>query len=318
MTALTPAIGLMIEGQEDLTWERFFRLVDAAELLGFESLFRSDHLTALENFRKRECLELWASLAAAAERTTRLRFGPLVCPLTFHHPFHLAQRAAALDVLSEGRFELGIGAGWFAGEHHRFGVPFPPLRERLDMLEEGAQVIAALWSGQPVSFTGKCYALVKAETYPQPVQNPMPLIMGGKGEHRTLRLVAEHATEWNCSYVGVDVFRRKSLVLDDHCAAAGRDPLGLRRSVMVPFVIGRTPAEIQGRINAHRAMFPSLPMDLDTWLTEGFLGGTPDDLVDQISVFAAAGADRMLLQHNDLDDIASLELLAAKVLPKLA
>ncbi len=312
------AIGLMIEGQEDLTWERFFRLVDAVEILGFESLFRSDHLTALENFPERATLELWSSLAAAAERTTRLRFGPLVCPLTFHHPFQLAQRAAALDALSEGRFELGIGAGWFAGEHRRFGLPFPPLPVRLDMLDEGARIILALWSGQPLTMSGKCYALHEAESYPLPVQNPLPLIMGGKGERRTLRLVAEYATEWNCSYAGVDVFRRKSLVLDDHCAAVGRDPLGLRRSVMVPFVIGRTPVEIQGRIDAHRAMFPSLPRTLDEWLTEGYLGGTPADLVDQLSVFVAAGAQRFMLQHNDLDDIASLELLAAKVLPHFA
>jgi alkanesulfonate monooxygenase SsuD/methylene tetrahydromethanopterin reductase-like flavin-dependent oxidoreductase (luciferase family) len=175
-----------------------------------------------------------------------------------------------------------------------------------------------LWSGQPATVEGKHYRLLDAESYPLPVQMPLPLILGGKGEQRTLRIVAQHATEWNCSYAGVDVFRQKSLVLDDHCAAVGRDPLGLRRSVMVPFVVGRTPNEIQGRIDAHRAMFPSLPMDLEAWLIEGYLGGTPDDLVDQISVFAAAGAQRLLLQHNDLDDIASLELLANKVLPRLA
>ena len=105
------AVGLMLEGQEDLTWVRFIRLVEAAEALGFESLFRSDHLTALENFPKRQTLELWTSLAVLAQRSRRLRFGPLVCPLTFHHPLHLARRAAALDTLSGGRFELGIGAG---------------------------------------------------------------------------------------------------------------------------------------------------------------------------------------------------------------
>jgi F420-dependent oxidoreductase-like protein len=312
-----PAVGLMIEGQEDLTWDRFFRLVDAAEALGFESLFRSDHLTALENFPRREALELWTSLAVLAQRTRRLRFGPLVCPLTFHHPFHLARRAAALDTLSGGRFELGLGAGWFAGEHRRCGFAFPPLAERLDRLEEAARVIQALWTGQPATFDGKYYWLENAEARPTPLQNPMPLIMGGKGERRTLRIVAEYANEWNCSYSAVDTFRRKSLILDDHCAAIGRDPLGLRRSVMIPFVIGRTPAEIQGRIDAHRRMFPSLPATLDDWLLEGYPGGTPADLVDQLSVFVAAGAQRFMLQHNDLDDIASLELLAAQVLPKL-
>jgi alkanesulfonate monooxygenase SsuD/methylene tetrahydromethanopterin reductase-like flavin-dependent oxidoreductase (luciferase family) len=309
------AIGLMLEGQEDLTWDRFIRLVDAAEALGFEALFRSDHLTALENFPKRESLELWTSLAVAAQRTRRLRFGPLVCPLTFHHPFHLARRAASLDQLSDGRFELGIGAGWFAAEHWRFGFAFPPMAERLERLEEGARAITALWTGQPVTHEGQYYPLEDAEIYPQPVQTPMPLIVGGKGE-RTLRLVAEYASEWNCSYAGVDSFRRLSILLDEQCDAAGRDPLGLRRSVMIPFVIGRTPTEIQGRIDAHRAMFPSLPTDLEDWLMEGYIGGTPSAVVDQLSVFLAAGAQRFMLQHNDLDDIASLELLAHKVLPQ--
>ena len=311
------AIGLMLEGQEDLTWSRFTRLVEAAEALGFESVFRSDHLTALENFPKRESLELWASLAVAAERTRRLRFGPLVCPLTFHHPFHLARRAASLDQLSEGRFELGIGAGWFAAEHRRFGFAYPPLQERLDRLEEGARAITALWTGQPVTQEGRYYPLEDAEMYPQPVQTPMPLIIGGKGEQRTLRLVAEYATEWNCSYSGVDSFRRLSILLDEHCDAVGRDPLGLRRSVMIPFVIGRTPTEIQGRIDAHRTMFPSMPTNLEDWLVEGFIGGTPAAVVDQLSVFLAAGAQRFMLQHNDLDDLASLELLAERVMPQL-
>ena len=312
------AIGIMLEGQEDLTWDRWLRLVEVVEGLGFESLFRSDHLTALENFPRRESLELWTSLAVLAERTERLRFGPLVCPLTFHHPVHLARRAASLDTLSGGRFELGIGAGWFRAEHWKYGLTFPPLGERLDRLAEGARVIEALWSGQPTTLEGKYYWLDDAETYPLPVQQPMPLIIGGKGERRTLRLVAEHATEWNCSYAAVDTFRRLSLILDEHCDAVGRDPLGLRRSVMIPFVIGRTPNEIQGRIDAHRAMFPSLPTNLDDWLMEGFLGGTPAALVDQIGVFVAAGCERFMLQHNDLDDLASLELLAAKVLPHVA
>jgi alkanesulfonate monooxygenase SsuD/methylene tetrahydromethanopterin reductase-like flavin-dependent oxidoreductase (luciferase family) len=184
------------------------------------------------------------------------------------------------------------------------------------MLEEGARLITAVWSGQPVTLTGKHYALVDAESYPEPVQKPMPLIMGGKGR-RTLRLVAEYATEWNCSYAGVDTFAQKSLALDEQCAVAGRDPLGLRRSVMLPFVVGRTPAEIQGRIDAHRAMFPSLPTDLDAWLVAGFVGGTPSAVVDQLGVFIAAGAERFMLQHNDLDDLASLELLAAQVLPQI-
>lgn len=308
-------IGIMIEGQEDLTWERFFRLAQAVEDLGFESLFRSDHLTALNPFPARRSLELWSSLTALALRTRRLRFGPLVCAITFCHPSLLARSAALIDALSGGRFELGIGAGWYKGEHRMFGIPFPPYRTRLEMLDEGAQVIKALWSGRPATFAGKHYRLESAEAHPAPLQNPLPLIMGGKNEQHTLRIVAAHATEWNCTYTGVEGFRHKSRVLDEHCAAMGRDPRTLRRSVMFPFVIGKDDATTQGRINAHRAMFPDLPATLADWRAAGFLGGSPAQVVDQLGAFAEAGVARFMLQQNDLDDLPSLALLASEVLP---
>ncbi len=308
-------IGIMIEGQEDLTWERFFRLAQAVEDLGFESLFRSDHLTALNPFPARRSLELWSSLTALALRTRRIRFGPLVCAITFCHPSLLAQKTVALDALSGGRFELGIGAGWYKGEHRMFGIPFPPYRTRLEMLDEGAQVIKALWSGRPATFAGKHYRLESAEAHPTPLQNPPPLIMGGKNEQRTLRIVAEHATEWNCTYTGVEGFRHKSRVLDEHCAAMGRDPRTLRRSLMLPFVIGKDDPTTQGRINAHRAMFPDLPATFADWRAAGFIGGSPAQVVDQLGALAEAGVGRFMLQQNDLDDITSLALLASEVLP---
>lgn len=310
------AVGLMIEGQEGLTWERFFRLAQAAEALGFESLFRSDHLTALEGFPGRESLDLWTSLTALALRTRRLRFGPLVCSLTFCHPSLVAKKAAALDELSGGRFELGIGAGWYRGEHHMFGLPFPPYAQRLEMLEEGARVIRALWSGQPADFAGRHYRLERAETHPRPAA--LPLIMGGKNEQRTLRIIAEHADEWNCTYISADGFARKSAVLDEHCRALGRDPRSLRRSLMLPFVVGRDAAQVQARIDAQRAMFPSLPGDLAGWRAAGYLGGRPAEVAEQLQAYQAAGASRVLVQHNSYDDLESLELFASAVLPLLA
>jgi len=307
-------LGIMIEGQEDLDWQRFFRLADAVEALGFESLFRSDHLTALDGFAQRASLALWPSLAALAARTRRIRFGPLVCSITFHHPALLAKNAAAVDQLSGGRFELGLGAGWYAGEHRKFGVPYPPYAARLEMLDEGAHVIQALWAGGPVSFSGQHFSLAEAETYPLPAQKPMPLIMGGKGQ-KTLQLVARYATEWNCSYAGLPAFTEKSRELDDDCRAIGRDPASLRRSMMLPFVIGREAATVQGRIDAQRATFPNLPADLASWTAAGFLGGSPAQVLDQLQAWSAAGCTRFSLQQNDLDDLDSLELLASQVLP---
>ena len=309
-------IGIMLEGQEDLTWERFFRLADAVEALGFESLFRSDHLVTFGAHRQRETLELWTSLTALALRTRRLRFGPLVCSMTFRQPALVAKKAAAIDQLSGGRFELGLGAGWFTGEHRMFGIPFPPFATRLEMLDEGAQVVKALWTGQRVSFTGQHYRLEDADTHPSPLQNPPPLIMGGKGE-RTLHIIAQHATEWNFTYAPIGVFIEKQRRLDEACAAIGRDPKTITRSIMIPFVIGKDAAALQKRIDAQRAMFPDLPSTHADWLAAGYLGGSPAQLIDHIQEREAVGLSRFMLQHNSLDDLDSLELLAREVLPQV-
>lgn len=307
-------IGIMIEGQEDLTWTRLFRLAQAAEDLGFESLFRSDHLTGLGGHTKRETLALWPSLTALALRTTRIRFGPMVCSMTFRHPALLSKEAAAVDVLSGGRLDLGLGAGWHEGEHRMYGVNFPPLKTRLDMLDEGTQVIKALWQGQPVTFNGQHYRLEAAESYPLPAQSSPVIVIGGKGE-RVLQLIAKHASEWNCAYVNVEQYRQKSRYLDEQCQAIGRNPATLQRSLMLPFVIGRDAATLQKRLDASRAMFGHLPANLTDWQAAGLFGGSPQQVVDQMNEFVAAGVQRFMLQHNNLDDLDSLELVAREVMP---
>ena len=307
-------IGIMLEGQEGLTWERLFRLAEAVERLGFESLFRSDHLTSLYGFSERQTLALWPSLAALALRTNRIRFGPMVCSITFRHPALLAKMATAVSDLSNGRLDLGIGAGWYEGEHRMFGIDFPPYGTRLEMLDEGAQVIKALWSGEPTTFHGKHYRLEAAEDHPTPPGNSLTLIMGGKGE-KTLKVVARHANEWNFSYGGIDFFRRKSRELDERCHEIGRDPAEITRSLMVPFVIGKDDAAVQNHIDAHREVFPDLPATLPEWRAAGFPGGTPPHLTEQLQAFAGAGVERFMLQQNALDDVDSLELLASEVMP---
>lgn len=307
-------IGIMIEGQEGLTWERFFRLAQAVEELGFASLFRSDHLTALNGQAERETLALWPSLTALALRTQRIRFGPMVCSITFRHPVMLAKMAAAVSILANGRLDLGLGAGWYEGEHRMFGIRYPRYGKRLEMLDEGTQVIKALWSGKPASFTGRHYRLENAENHLAPSPLP-PIIMGGKGE-KTLKIVAQHADEWNCSYVGLEVFRQKSRELDENCREIGRDPATLRRSLMIPFVIGKDDAMIQSRIDAHRATFANMPATLTDWHAAGFIGGVPQQVIDQLQAFAEAGIERFMLQHNDLNDVESLALLAQTVLPE--
>src|SRR6266508_467593 len=194
-------VGIMIEGQEGLTWERWLRLGQAAEDFGFESLCRSDHLTGLWGESKRPSLETWTSLTVLATRTWRIRFGPMVSPLTFYHPALLAKMAVALDTLSGGRVDLGLGAGWNEHEHRMFGVPMPPMKERLDRLECAARHIRALGAGQPITLDQAYYPLQKAENYPLPTHRRLRIVIGGRGEKRTLRIAAEFADEWNVTRV---------------------------------------------------------------------------------------------------------------------
>lgn len=311
-------IGIMIEGQEGLTWERWLRLAQAAEELGYESLCRSDHLTGLAGQSRRPSLETWTSLTALATRTRRIRFGPLISPLTFYHPALLAKMAAAVDELSGGRFDLGIGAGWNEYEHAMFGLPFPALKERLDRLECGARLIRALGAGQPVTLEQPYYPLRKAESHPVPPHGRLRLVIGGRGERRTLRIVAEFADEWNVTRVDVEGFRRKREVLAEHCRAVGRDPDTITRSLMVPLALGADPADVAQRIGAARAIFPVLPEDGRAWRAAGFLAGSPEAVAQDLRRWAEAGTERVLLQILDQEDIAALELFARTVMPALA
>ncbi|HLZ69269.1 MAG TPA: TIGR03560 family F420-dependent LLM class oxidoreductase, partial [Dehalococcoidia bacterium] len=251
--------GVMIEGQEGINWERWRHFSDLAEGLGYESLWRSDHFCSLQGRPQRDALETWISLADLAARSTRLRFGPLVCSMTFRHPALLARMAAGVDLLSGGRLELGVGAGWNVPEHEAFGIPFPPLKQRMDDLENGLRVIKALWSGEKASIEGERWSLHDAELHPAPAQRPgPPLIVGGGGERRTLRIVARYADEWNAVNLAPDAYRAKLAVLERHCAAEGRDPQTIRRSMMCAFVIGRDGAELARRAEAMRAAVPPL------------------------------------------------------------
>jgi F420-dependent oxidoreductase-like protein len=308
-------VGIMIEGQEGLTWERWRRLVEAAEDMGYESLCRSDHLTGLWGEAKRPSLETWTSLTMLAMRTRRIRFGPMVSPITFYHPALLAKMAVALDTLSSGRVDLGLGGGWNEHEHTMFGFALPPIKERLDRLEAAARYIRALGVGEPVTLEQPYYSLRKAENYPLPTHGRLRLVIGGRGEKRTLRIAAEFADEWNVTRVDQDGFRHKREVLAKHCAAVRRDPETIARSLMIPLAIGRDRADVAQRIAAARATFPQMPADEGAWREASFLVGSPADVVASLKEWEAAGVQRVLLQMLDMEDLAAIELFARHVLP---
>ena len=310
-------VGVMIEAQEGLTWDRWTRLIEAAEGLGYESLCRSDHLTGLNGQSRRPSLDTWTSLTVVAERTKRIRFGPMVSPLTFYHPAILTKMAVALDTLSGGRLDLGIGAGWNEHEHAMFGVPMPPLKVRMDRLEAGARHIRALGAGQPVTLEQPYYPLLKAEVYPLPTHGRLRIVIGGRGEKRTLRIAAEFADEWNVTRVDPDGFRQKREVLAKHCIALRRDPETIARSLMIPLAIGRDRSDVARRIAAARAVFPQMPADEAAWRAASFLVGTPGEIVESLHQWEAAGVQRVLLQMLDQEDLAAIELFARHVLPQV-
>ena len=316
-------LGIMIEGQEGLTWERWRRLARLAEDLGYESLWRSDHLFSLFGRAERESLETFVSLVLVAQETRRIRFGPLVTSITFRHPAMLARMAAAVDVLSGGRLELGMGAGWHQREHEAFGIPFPPVRTRMEMLEEGIQVVRALTSGQRCSFQGRHYQLRDVESRPTPVQRPLPIIVGGSGERRLLGIVARHADEWNVVSMTPETYRQKRAALERHCEAAGRDPAAIRRSWMGGFLVGESAAALERRARRLQEVVPVMGQvkaaDLPGVLrARGWLVGRPDDVVEQARALAAEGIQRFMLQLHDQEDEEAVELVAREVLPKLS
>jgi len=316
MTAKTLELNVMIEGQEGLNWERWQRLARAAEDGGFAGLYRSDHLTGLFGDSTRPSLETWASLPYLATATRRIRFGPIVSPMTFYQPAILAKRAAAIDQLAGGRFDLGIGAGWNEMEHRMFGIPFPPLRERMDRFEAGARAIRALWRGTPVTLEQPYTPLVDAQSFPLPAG--ARLVVGGRGERRTMRVAAELADEWNVTRVTYDEYPRKLEVLAGHCRAFGRDPAAIRLSLMAPIVIGRTRAEVAARLARGREWFPRVPESEAEWRAQSFLFGSVDEVVRDLRRWQGLGVQAVMFQCLDIDDLVALELIAREVFPAVA
>lgn len=312
---MTLEIGLMIEGQEGLTWDRWRRLAAATENGGFDFLFRSDHLTGLFGDSTRAALDTWVSLTWLATNTRRIRFGPMVCPLTFYHPALLAKHAAAVAGLSGGRLDLGIGAGWHEGEHTMYGIPFPALKERLDRLECGARAIRALWTGRPTTIEQPYYPLRAAESSPLPPGGHVPLIIGGRGERRTLRLVAAFADEWNVTRVTFDEYRAKRAVVDRYCRDGGRDPLTLHRSLMVPVIVGVTAGDLDARRAKARAIFPGAPEDEAGWRAASFLYGSPAQVAADLKTWSSLGVQRVMLQMLDMTDLEAIALIGRDVAP---
>jgi F420-dependent oxidoreductase-like protein len=216
--------------QHQLEWAELLRRVRFAEDSGFDGVWVFDHFKPLYGDPAGPCMEGWTLLAALAAATDRIRLGPLVTGITYRHPSVLAAEAVTVDRISGGRLELAVGAAWFESEHRELGIPFPPVRERTDRLEEAVQVMRLLMTEDRVTFAGKHYRLEGATYHPRPVQQPHPPIwIGAGGELRTIPIAARHADVWH-SFGSVEALGRKAAVLDRAAGAAGRDPAAILRA----------------------------------------------------------------------------------------
>ncbi len=310
--------GLMVEPQQGLSYAEQLDLARLAERLGFESFFRSDHYRRFPGPAGRPTTDAWTVLAGIARETERIRLGALVSPVTFRHPGSFVKVVTTVDEMSGGRVDVAVGAGWNEEEHRDLGLPFPDITQRADLLEDELQILHGLWehpSGW--SFRGKQLSLDNTSFNPSPVQRPHPpIIVGGDGKPRSIRLAARYADEYNMSNNGAEVcaiaFRR----LDEECRAIGRDPASITRSAMVGLLIGRDEAEVNRRA-AELIEFVGAGTTADEWLEQRrprWVLGTPDQARTRLAEFEAAGAERVMLQDFLPRNHAMIELAAEELI----
>ena len=310
-------LGMMIGEAMPLSWSRWSHLVALAERLGFSSIFRSDHFF---NGEHKETADVYLQFVVAAKESTRLRFGPMVTPVTFRPPVIVGRMAAQLDALSEGRFVMGLGVGWHEVEHHVFGIPFPPRKERYERLREAIELMRTLWTESPAHYDGTYYQLNGAECIPTPPPGRPPIMIGGSGPNRTLRLVAEYADEWNGNNRTPEQYAELVQALERHCEDIGRDPASVRRSMFVMGLMGRTREENDMLASRFSRMSLGREMTFDQLLESErppVFWGSAEQCVDYLGRLADMGVEEVIIEHlaTDRDEIA--EYIASDILPKV-
>jgi F420-dependent oxidoreductase-like protein len=300
------------EPQQGASYDDQLAFAQAAERLGFDGFFRSDHIMrGSDGDALPGPTDAWLTLGALARETSRIRLGTLVTPVTFRLPGMLAIQVAQVDAMSGGRVELGLGAGWFEREHLAYGIPFPA--KRFDLLEEQLEVITGLWStpvGETYSFAGAHYTLTDAPALPKPVQTRVPVIVGGDGPRRTPALAARFATEFNLGFPAVDEIPERVARVRAACEEIGRDPATLSFSLAMSTFAGANDAEV-----ARRAA--SIGRSLEQVRASASIVGGPDEIAERMAAYAERGIDRVYLQLLDLQVVDHVEFLGAVVLPHL-
>jgi F420-dependent oxidoreductase-like protein len=302
------------EPQQGATYDDLLRVARAAEEIGFGAFFRSDHYLVMgDGDGLPGPTDAWTTLAGLARDTSTIRLGTLMTSATFRHPGPLAISVAQVDQMSGGRVELGIGAGWFADEHTAYGIPFPPVGERFDVLEDSLAIITGLWeapAGERFSHDGAVYQVTDSPALPKPVQQPRPpILIGGRGKKRTPALAARYADEFNLPFVSVDETAEQFARVRAACEAVGRAPESLVWSNALVLCCGASDAEVARR--AER-----IGREPDELRANG-AAGSPAEVVDTLGRYAEAGAERVYLQVLDLDDLDHLQLVGEQVMSQV-
>ncbi len=308
--------GIQIEPQFGFTYTEVADLAKEAERLGFTALWASDHLFFDARSERRNCLDTWTLITALAPITTRLRLGTLVTCNSYRLPSILAKMAVSVDHLSNGRLEFGIGAGWKEMEYHAYGVPFPPVGTRLAQLEEAVRMIRLLWTEERASFTGKYYRLENALCAPKPVQQPLKVWIGGAGEKKLLRIVAQHADGWNMIFgYPLPAVKKKLEVLRRHCDAAGRDFTKIEKSLFMVACVVEREEELNKRI-AEVAKALGSGAILQTAQNSGTVG-TPEHVAETLRSYQTLGFDYFIAMFPYKQDREMLQRFAETIVPLL-
>jgi F420-dependent oxidoreductase-like protein len=289
---------LMIEGQEDVTWDQWLEIARACEDSGLEGLFRSDHYLSVMGRSERGSLDAWTTLAGLAAVTERIKLGTLVSPASFRHPSVLAKSAVTVDHISNGRVELGLGAGWLRAEHEAYGFPFHDTRTRIDVFAEQLEIVHRSWTEEGFDLAGEHYEISSLNALPEPVQRPHPnLIVGGSGGPRSSALAARWADEYNTVHPNLEDCNRRRAAVAAACERAGREMLVF--SVMTGCVVGKDDNEVERRAQAVMGVDGGSG-SVRRWLesvADEWVVGTVDQVMDRLGELGDAGVERVMLQH---------------------
>ena len=298
-------------GPQNTSWSELLNIWQVADGLKFDTAWTFDHFFPIFTDPKGTQLEGWTALTALAMKTEHVRVGTLVTGVTYREPAVLAKIGATLDVITGGRLEMGIGAGWFELEHNALGIPFYTVAERIKRLGEACEVILRMWTEDAASYDGVYYHLKEAYCNPKPVQKPHPpILIGGSGEQLTLKMVARYADEWN-AFGTPDVIRHKIEVLEGHCRTIGRDVNKIEKSVGIPLVMTKDSSKVDAMLTE---MGNRRGMSLED-ARASMLWGTPDQVIEKIEAYRAVGVTHIILSQRAPYDPAMLELFAREVIP---